>query len=162
MGSKLTKRQRQLTGQLALDSVEYEWTVYREPQSSSMKGWLCLTSTALPDKPPISGARSWRLHQSRWNHGWQAAAPNRSSSEDCFERDLSDSHTLSCDQFLFRVRNKRRIRSKFWRVTSVARPESAFLGDFHAMIKYTALILSAATLSFRLALAPAAFIDANA
>jgi hypothetical protein len=40
--------------------------------------------------------------------------------------------------------------------------KEAFLGDFHAMIKYTALILSAATLSFRLALAPAAFIDANA
>jgi pentapeptide MXKDX repeat protein len=42
-------------------------------------------------------------------------------------------------------------------VTSVAKPENAFLGDFYVMIKRTALILSAATLSFGLALAPAAF-----
>jgi pentapeptide MXKDX repeat protein len=33
------------------------------------------------------------------------------------------------------------------------------LGDCHAMIKRTALILAAATLSFGLALAPAAFAD---
>jgi pentapeptide MXKDX repeat protein len=33
----------------------------------------------------------------------------------------------------------------------------ALTGDFHVMIKRTALILSAATLSFGLALAPAAF-----
>jgi pentapeptide MXKDX repeat protein len=92
-----------------------------------------------------------------WNHGRQAAAPNRSSAEDCFEHNLSHSH--ACDQFLFRVRNKRRLRSKSWRVTSVAKPENAFPGDFHAMIKHTALILSAATLSFGLALAPAAFAD---
>jgi pentapeptide MXKDX repeat protein len=70
-----------------------------------------------------------------------------------------ESFTHSCDQFLFRVRNKRRLRSKSWGVTSVAKPENAFPGDFHAMIKYTALILSAATLSFGLALAPAAFAD---
>ena len=70
------------------------------------------------------------------------------------------SHSHSCDQFLFRVRNKRRLRSKSWRVTSVAKPENAFAGDFHAMIKPTALILSAATLSFELALVsqPAAFV----
>jgi pentapeptide MXKDX repeat protein len=92
-----------------------------------------------------------------WNYGRQAAAPNRSSAEDCFEHNLS--HSPSCDQFLFRVRNKRRLRSKSWRVTSVAKPENAFPGDFHAMIKHTALILSAATLSFGLALAPAAFAD---
>jgi pentapeptide MXKDX repeat protein len=70
-----------------------------------------------------------------------------------------ESFTHSCDQFLFRVRNKRRLRSKSWRVTSVAKPENALPGDFHAMIKRTALILSAATLSFGLALAPAAFAD---
>ena len=86
-------------------------------------------------------------------HERQAAAPNRLSAEDCFENNLSHSH--SCDQFLFRVRNKRRLRSKSWRVTSVAKPENAFPGDFHAMIKHTALILSAATLSFGLALATA-------
>jgi pentapeptide MXKDX repeat protein len=40
-------------------------------------------------------------------------------------------------------------------VTSVAKPESSFPGDFYVMIKRTALILSAATLSFGLALAPA-------
>jgi pentapeptide MXKDX repeat protein len=44
-------------------------------------------------------------------------------------------------------------------VASVAKPENAFPGDFHAMIKHTALILSAATLSFGLALVPAAFAD---
>jgi hypothetical protein len=57
----------------------------------------------------------------------------------------------------FRVRNKRRLRSKFWRVTS--KSEDAFRGDCYVMIKRTALILSAATLSFGLALAPAAFAD---
>jgi len=39
------------------------------------------------------------------------------------------------------------------------RAQNAFPGDFHAMIKHTALILSAATLSFGLVLAPAAFAD---
>jgi pentapeptide MXKDX repeat protein len=87
---------------------------------------------------------------------WASKQP-RSSAHDCFEHNLSHSH--SCDQFLFQVRNKRRLRPKSWRVTSVAKPENAFAGDFHAMIKHTALILSAATLSFGLALAPAAFAD---
>jgi pentapeptide MXKDX repeat protein len=59
----------------------------------------------------------------------------------------------------FRVRNKRRLLSKFWRATSVAKSEDAFRGDCYVMIKRTALILSAATLSFGLALAPAAFAD---
>jgi pentapeptide MXKDX repeat protein len=60
------------------------------------------------------------------------------------------------NQVFFSVRNKRPPLSKFWTVTSVAKLENAFRGDCYIMIKRTTLILSAATLSFGLALAPAA------
>ena len=43
------------------------------------------------------------------------------SAEDCFEHNLSHSHFR--DQLLFRVRNKRGLLSKSWRVTSVAKPK---------------------------------------
>jgi pentapeptide MXKDX repeat protein len=42
-------------------------------------------------------------------------------------------------------------------VTPVAKPEHALPGDYHVMIKRTAFVLSVATLSFGLALAPTAF-----
>src|SRR6516162_6386026 len=68
-------------------------------------------------------------------------------------------HSHPCDQLFFLVRNKQRLRSKFWKVTSVAKPKDAFHGDCYVMIKRTALILSAATLSFGLALASSALAD---
>jgi len=64
-----------------------------------------------------------------------------------------------CDQVCFRVRNKRRPLSNLWKATSVAEPKNAFRGDCYVMIKRTALILSAATLSFGLALASTALAD---
>jgi pentapeptide MXKDX repeat protein len=64
-----------------------------------------------------------------------------------------------CDQVFFLERNKQRLRSNFWRVTPVAKPKDAFHGDCYVMIKRTALILSAATLSFGLALASTALAD---
>jgi pentapeptide MXKDX repeat protein len=57
------------------------------------------------------------------------------------------------------VRNKRRPLSNLWKVTSVAEPKKTFRGDCYVMIKRTALILSAATLSFGLALASTAQAD---
>jgi pentapeptide MXKDX repeat protein len=57
---------------------------------------------------------------------------------------------------LFRAGNKRRLRSKFWG-DIVVKPQRALPGDYHVMIKRTAFILSVATLSFELALAPGAF-----
>jgi pentapeptide MXKDX repeat protein len=74
----------------------------------------------------------------------------------CFVYNLSHSHP--CDPLLFRRCNKRRLRSKFWG-DIVVKPQRALPGDYHVMIKRTALILSVATLSFELALAPAAFAE---
>jgi pentapeptide MXKDX repeat protein len=71
------------------------------------------------------------------------------------ERKVSHSHP--CDRFFFRLRNKRRLRSKLWRVTSVA-IENVHR-RFCSMIKRATVILSVATLSFGLALAPKAFAD---
>ena len=74
-------------------------------------------------------------------------------------RNYSLKHSHPCDQVRFRVRNKRRPLSNLWKVTSVAEPKNAFRGDCYVMIKRTALILSAATLSFGLALASTALAD---
>ena len=68
-------------------------------------------------------------------------------------------HSHPCDQVCFPVRNKRRAFSNLGRVTSVAEPKNAFRGDCYVMIKRTALILSAATLSLGLALASTALAD---
>ena len=70
----------------------------------------------------------------------------------CFEYNLK--HSRPCDQLLFRLCNKRRLRSKFWG-DIVVKPQRALPGDYHVMIKRTPFILSVATLSF--AMAPAAF-----
>jgi pentapeptide MXKDX repeat protein len=80
-------------------------------------------------------------------------------SRHLLDRDHSRSPSHPCDQVCFRPRNKRRPLSNLWKVTSVAEPKNAFRGDCYVMIKRTALILSAATLSFGLALASTALAD---
>ena len=81
------------------------------------------------------------------------------ASRHLLDRDHSPTPSHPCDQVCFRARNKRRSLSNLWKVTSVAEPKNAFRGDCYVMIKRTALILSAATLSFGLALASTALAD---
>ena len=68
-------------------------------------------------------------------------------------------HSHPCDQLFFLVRNKQRLRSKFLEGDISCQTENAFRGDCYVMINRTALILSAATLSFGLALASTALAD---
>jgi pentapeptide MXKDX repeat protein len=80
--------------------------------------------------------------------------PAAHGEDPCFE--YNPKHSRPCDQLLFGAGNKRRRRSKFWG-DIVVKPQRALPGDYHVMIKRTAFILSVATLSFGLALAPGAF-----
>ena len=99
-----------------------------------------------------------RIISRRFCHIWKISQI-LFASRHLLDRDHSLSLSHPCDQFRFRVRNKRRPLSNLWKVTSVAEPKNAFRGDFYVMIKRTALILSAATLSFGLALASTALAD---